>query len=49
MPRLRTFLEELPESSPVEIDGRKWSVGTRMPFPHEDLWMGRNAEMSRAE
>lgn len=33
------FLKTRREKGAVEIDGRKWSVGFRFPFPNERLWM----------
>lgn len=36
---LREFLEGRRERGAVLIDGRKWAVSTRLPFPREDRWM----------
>jgi len=36
---LRNLLRTRREKGAVLIDGKKWSVGMRLPFPHEELWM----------
>ena len=42
---LRAFLERRKAKGAVEIDGRKWSVSIRYPFPHERLWMVPHPEL----
>jgi hypothetical protein len=37
--RLRKFLATRHEKGAVLIGGKKWSVGVRLPFAHEELWM----------
>ena len=37
--RLLSFVQQLGERQAVEIRGRKWSIGLRVPFPHEAEWM----------
>lgn len=37
---LHDFLATEKEKGAVLIGGRKWSVDVRLPFPHEELWMG---------
>jgi hypothetical protein len=37
--QLLSFVQRLRERQAVEIRGRKWSVGLRIPFPHEAEWM----------
>lgn len=37
--RLLSFVQRLRERQAVEIRGRKWSVGLRIPFPHDAEWM----------
>lgn len=37
--RLLSFVQRLRQRQAVEIRGRKWSVGLRVPFPHEAEWM----------
>lgn len=39
-PRLRDFLRTRRERGAVLIDGKKWIVQVRLPFPKEDRWMG---------
>jgi hypothetical protein len=41
---LRAFLQEQRELGAVLIDGRKWAVSTRFPFPKEDRWMSIGAD-----
>ncbi|MFT4252527.1 MAG: hypothetical protein QM608_08590 [Caulobacter sp.] len=36
---LRAFLKTRREKGAVEIDGKKWSVELRFPFPHEPDWL----------
>lgn len=42
--QLRRFLNTKAEKGAVEIDGRKWTVSVRLPFPQEQLWMAPNLE-----
>lgn len=42
--RLRAFLATRKAKGAVEIAGKKWAVSFRMPFPHEQLWIGPRAE-----
>lgn len=37
---LTAFLETRREKGAVEIDGKKWAVSYRYPFPGEERWMG---------
>ncbi|WP_443971822.1 hypothetical protein [Sphingobium sp. CR28] len=39
LPALKTFLASRKEKGAVEINGKKFSVSVRLPFPHEELWM----------
>lgn len=41
---IRAFQKGKGESA-VEIDGRKWSMSVRFPFPHEKLWMAPHPEL----
>lgn len=43
-PALRAFLARTKPAGAVEIDGKKWAVGVRIPFPHEALWMAPKTE-----
>jgi hypothetical protein len=36
---LRDFLRSRNERGAVEIDGAKWAVSLRTPFPGEESWM----------
>lgn len=38
-PELKVFLGKLREKQAVRMNGRKWSVNVRFPFPYENLWM----------
>ena len=42
---LQQFLAARNERGAIEIDGRKWAVSTRIPFPSEELWMAPNPEV----
>lgn len=42
--RLTAFLATRKAKGAVEIAGKKWAVSFRMPFPHEQLWMGPRTE-----
>lgn len=46
LPALRSFFAAQREKGAVEIDGKKWSASIRLPFPHEELWMGPNNEIA---
>lgn len=37
--KLREFLKSRESRGAVEINGKKWAVSTRLPFPMEELWM----------
>ncbi|WP_420469550.1 hypothetical protein [Brevundimonas sp. FT23042] len=41
---LRSFLQGRRQRGAVLIDGRKWAVSTRLPFPKEEEWMALGAE-----
>ena len=41
---LRKFLANRHERGAVLIGGKKWSVGLRLPFAHEELWMSPKRE-----
>ncbi|MDQ0469608.1 hypothetical protein [Labrys wisconsinensis] len=41
---LQIFLGSQRPRGAVEIGKKKWSVGVRIPFPHENLWMGRSTD-----
>lgn len=43
---LQQFLSTRKSRGAVEIEGRKWSVSTRIPFPQERLWMAPNPEFA---
>jgi hypothetical protein len=45
---LQVFLASRLPRGAVEINGRKWAADIRFPFPHEELWMGSNRELSDA-
>lgn len=44
VPALNEFLAQKNERGAVEINGRKWSLSYRIPFPRERLWMAPNNE-----
>lgn len=37
--QLREMISKLGESRAIEIDGKKWAVSYRLPFPGEEVWM----------
>ena len=39
LPALEAFLATRKERGAIEINGKKWAVSVRLPFPHEPLWM----------
>jgi len=39
LPALTAFLARRKEKGAVEIDGKKFAMSIRLPFPHEVLWM----------
>lgn len=39
LPAVQALLATQKEKGALEMNGRKWSAGIRMPFPHEALWM----------
>lgn len=41
---LKTFLKGRSQKGAVLIDGRKWAVSVRLPFPAEDVWMGPSSD-----
>lgn len=41
LPTLKRFLGTQREKGAVEIDGKKWSVSLRYPFPKEQVWEGQ--------
>lgn len=41
---IQQFLATKRERGAIEIDGRKFAAGLRIPFPHERLWMAPNNE-----
>lgn len=43
-PRLIDLLRRQPQRGAVEINGRKWAVSLRFPFPHEAAWMRVDSE-----
>lgn len=45
---VRAFLAHRSEKAAIEIDGKKWMVGIRFPFPTERLWMAPNPEIKAA-
>lgn len=45
LPTLNAFLAKRNPRGAVEIDGRKWAVSIRIPFPQERLWMAPNPEV----
>lgn len=49
LPAVRSFLATRKEKGAVQIDGKKWAASIRLPFSHEDLWMGPNKEASLAK
>jgi len=42
--RLVALLGERPERGAIEINGRKWAVSPRFPFPREAVWMSAYRE-----
>lgn len=42
--QLSDFLKTRNERGAVEINGKKWSVATRTPFPAEEIWMRPSKE-----
>jgi hypothetical protein len=44
LPELKAFLKTRKAKGAVEIDGKKWSVSYRLPFPQEQLWMAPKSE-----
>ncbi|RSY85481.1 hypothetical protein DAH66_10455 [Sphingomonas koreensis] len=42
--KLNVFLAARKQKGAVEIGGKKWAVSFRMPFAHENLWMGPRTE-----
>jgi hypothetical protein len=41
---VQTVLSSRNEKGAVEINGRKWAVSIRLPFPHEQLWIGSSQD-----
>lgn len=39
LPAFEEFVASISEKSAVEIDGKKFAISARLPFPHESLWM----------
>ena len=37
---LVTFLSKRREKQAVQIDGKKWAISIRFPFPNESIWIG---------
>lgn len=40
LPRLQALLASMKPKGAMQINGRKWAVSIRYPFPAEDRWMG---------
>lgn len=46
LPALKSFLASGRQKGAVEIDRKKWAASIRLPFPHEELWMSPNEEIT---
>jgi hypothetical protein len=44
---LSTFLSKRREKQAVQIEGRKWAISIRFPFPNESVWIEVNRQINK--